>query len=103
LDVLHDHTGAENAIAAADLAERVTTFLGEPVSEREIRQAIHDLRHVEKPVCSGATGFFWPACLQDVLACVDLQFRGEARSMLKTARIMRQAGNRLFGGQGRLI
>lgn len=100
LALIQEHVGSGNAIPAEALAAKATAFYNVSTSGREIRQVIHDLRQAEKPICSGADGFYWPACLQDVHTCVDLEFRG---SMLRTARVMRQAGNRLFGGQGRLI
>jgi hypothetical protein len=103
LATLKEHTGSGQAISAADIAGRASAFFGEPIDGRMVRQAVHDLRMAGQPVCSGPAGFFWPIALQDVLGTADLEFRSEARSMLLTARRLRQAGRVLFGGQGKLL
>ena len=99
LALLQERVGSDQAIPAETLAAKATDFYNVSVTGREIRQAVHDLRMAGQPICSGSGGFFWPVCLQDVLATADHEFRGEARSMLKTARLLRQSGRALFGGQ----
>jgi hypothetical protein len=103
LALVKEHTGSDQAIAAADLAGKASMFFGEPIDGRMVRQAIHDLRMAGQPICSSKDGFFWPAALDDVLSTADHEFRSEARSMLLTARKLREAGRVFFGGQGRLI
>ncbi len=103
LALLKEHIGADWAISAAGLASKASAFLGVAVDSRQVRQVIHDLRASGQPICSGPAGFYWPEALQDVLSTADLEFRSEARSMLQTARKLRDAGRALFGGQGRLL
>lgn len=103
LALLRDHVGAEQAISAEGLAGKVSAFFGNSIKGREVRQIIHDLRHAAEPICSGVEGFYWPAGLQDVLSTAELEFRSEARSMLLTARKLREAGRAHFGGQTRLL
>jgi len=103
LALIKEHVGTEQATPAEALAAKATAFYNVSISGREIRQVIHDLRMAGQPVCSGPAGFFWPIALQDVLGTADLEFRSEARSMLLTARRLRQAGHVLFDGQLRLI
>jgi hypothetical protein len=91
--------GADSAISAENLAGKASSFLNESVNGRQVRQVIHDLRISGQPICSGQNGFYWPASLQEVLNTADHEFRSEARSMLATARALREAGRRLFGGQ----
>src|SRR5271157_314380 len=83
--------GVNTAIGADSLASKASTYFGRPIHSREVRQTIHDLRMLDLPICSGAQGFFWPDCLQDVLETANSEFRGEARSMLLTARKLREA------------
>jgi hypothetical protein len=103
LSLIQEHIGFLNAIPAETLAVKASAFYNVSISGREIRQVVHNLRQAENPICSGAAGFYWPVALQDIFICTDYEFRSQARSMLLTARKLRQAGNRLFGGQGRLI
>lgn len=91
--------GPESAISADRLAREASVFLRSSIDNRTIRATIHDLRLSGQPICSGPTGFFWPSSLNDVLVCADLEFRGEARSMLYTARKLREAGRSMFGQQ----
>ena len=102
LAVLRDRVGSANAITAAELAAKVSAFEGRKVDGREIRDTIHNLR-TSQAICSGPAGFFWPASSQDVFQTADVEFRSEARSMLLTARKLREAGRRMFGNQGRLF
>jgi len=99
LAAIREHTGQQNAITAADLAAKASTFEERPVDGREVRLVVHSLRLLSQPLCSGPAGFFWPASLSDVLNCANFEFRSEARSMLQVARIMRRSGKALFGGQ----
>jgi hypothetical protein len=103
LAVLQGRVGVINAISAADLASKASAFYNVEITGREIRQVVHDLRISGQPICSGSNGFYWPDSLQDVLRTADLEFRSEAKSLLQTARKIREAGRRLFGGQNRLI
>lgn len=95
--------GAGLAIGSAALADRAMSLFNREISTREVRQAVHNLRAEGQPICSSGAGFFWPASLQDVMRCVDLEFRSLARNELLTARRLRDAGRRLFGGQWRLL
>jgi len=103
LALLRERVGVDQAISAADLAAKATAYYGDAIGEREVRQIVHDLRLEGQPICSSGDGFFWPASLQDVLDTAEREFRSHARSMLMVARRLRQAGNRLFGGQGKLL
>jgi hypothetical protein len=95
--------GAGVAIGSAALADKATSLFNKEIRTREVRQAVHDLRAEGQPICSSGAGFFWPASLQDVFQTVDVEFRSLARSELLTARLLRDAGRRLFGGQWRLL
>jgi hypothetical protein len=103
LALLRERVGTDRAISVDRLVAEVSGFYNNVLNEREIRQIVHDLRFSGEPICSGPSGFYWPDTLQDVLACADHEFRFSARSMLLTARKLRQAGKALFGGQGRLL
>jgi hypothetical protein len=103
LALLRKRIGTERAISVDRLAADASIFYGNTLNEREVRQIVHDLRFSGEPICSGPSGFYWPDTLQDVLVCADHEFRSAARSMLLTARKLRQAGKALFGGQGRLL
>ena len=95
--------GVGFALGSAALADRAMQLFNRDISTREIRQAVHDLRAEGQPICSSGAGFFWPCCLQDVMQTVELEFRSVARSELLTARLLRDSGRRLFGGQWRLL
>jgi hypothetical protein len=103
LAVLRDRVGAVNAITAADLAAKASAFEVRKIDGREIRDIIHGLRLAGHCICSSSVGFYWPSCLQDVLGCVNLEFRSEAKVMLRVSRIMRESGRRMFGGQASLL
>jgi len=103
LALLRKRVGTDRAISVDKLAAEASVFYGNAINEREVRQIVHDLRFSGQPICSGPSGFYWPDTLQDVLDCADHEFRPAARSMLLTARKLRQAGKALFGGQGRLL
>ena len=103
LALLQEHSGADHTIPAEVLASKASTFFDAKITVREVRPVIHDLRQASNPICSGQNGFYWPGCLQEVLSNADNEFRFEARSMLLTARKLREAGRLLFGRQGRLI
>ncbi|MCL4473529.1 MAG: hypothetical protein M1455_06270 [Actinobacteria bacterium] len=58
------HKGQKHAIKAPALA----ADLG--ISDREVREIIHDLRVTGEPICSGAHGFYWPVSREDAGPCI---------------------------------
>jgi hypothetical protein len=103
LALLQEHSGADHTIPAEVLASKASTFFDAKITGRDVRQVIHNLRQAGNPICRGQQGFYWPAELENVFACANYEFRSEARSMLLTARKLRNAGRALFGGQHRLF
>jgi hypothetical protein len=95
--------GIDNAIGSLGLADRAMRLFNKKISTREVRAAVHNLRAEGLPICSSGAGFFWPARYEEVLQTVERSFRVLARSELKTSRLLRDSGRRLFGHQERLL
>jgi hypothetical protein len=103
LSTIRERVGSDSPISVNVLAGKTSAISGKLVSGREVRQIVHNLRISGQPICSGPAGFYWPDSLQDIIRTADLEFRSEARSMLQTARKLREAGRVLFGRQQRLL
>lgn len=92
-------SGPETSISAAELARRASLFAGEKIGRSTVRALIQRLRISHSPICSGQSGFFWPATQEQVFRSTDRELRGPSRKMLKITRIMRADARALFGNQ----
>ena len=50
LALVQERVGAVNAISAADLAAKSSTFYNAEITGRDVRQVIHNLRQAENPI-----------------------------------------------------
>ena len=95
------HTGEANAISSKSLAGWLKSvgFENVPDLQRVTREHIRQLRQEGVAICSRAgRGYFWPASLEEVEA-THQYLDTIAKDQLFTAKQIREAGIRMFGGQ----
>jgi hypothetical protein len=107
---LAHHVGRENRISRwALVAEVFGTDIPEwerndqhPL-DRQMREAIREMRRAGIPICSDSSGGYWRAGnINEVLTAAE-KLRRRAKDLLATASDMEQAGRVEFGGQMELI
>lgn len=70
------HYGCSKAVSSGELEAALC------VSSREIRAAVNTLRTHGQPICSGETGYFYPANALEVSRCIR-QLDGRIRNIQK--------------------
>lgn len=109
LHALKDCEGHENRISREELVRKATYYWWIYVSkddkapgERRVRSIIRELRRNGALICStgGTKGGYWvPTSLGEVLYFVTTELVNRAMDLLVTAKRMRDAAVRKFGGQ----
>ena len=103
LSELQRHVGRPNAVGRYPLLQQVNRALRDPLSERELRAIIHDLREKGEPICSaGGVGYWYPANPKEVMETAD-ELESKAKSMLRIKSVVKRAGILKFGRQQELL
>ncbi len=103
LCILANHQGRENAISAECLLAIMRNHGWDLPALNALRGLIHDARQQGHVIASSGAGYFLPLTLDEALESIRLRLMDPAADQLRTARIMRRAAIRQFGGQLRLI
>lgn len=99
LRVLSFHNGRENAIGRGAMVETLKAH-GFDVSERQARQAIHDMRREGHLICSAPGengGYFMAESRRDVDEFIDREIHPKAMDLLETEKSIRESAKRKFG------
>lgn len=99
LRVLSFHTGKKNALGR-DLLVAGIHLEGFDVSERQVRQCIHDLRRKGYLICSAPGeegGYFMAANWEEFEEFCQRELHPKAVNMLETESAMKEAARKQFG------
>ena len=107
LEVLKGHAGKENRIGRRFLRSRISmkitgraTGLRINPTDREMRQAIKDLREEGHLICSSSgSGGYWMAADYGEAMDIEIDYRKRALSCLMTASKIRKSARKYFSGQ----
>ncbi|MEJ5201402.1 MAG: hypothetical protein WHV66_04130 [Anaerolineales bacterium] len=99
LRVLESRRGRQNAIGRNELTALVQR-LGQPASERQVREAIKQLRRQGYLICSapGADGgYYWANTLEEYREFRNMEYAAKIADMSETLRMMDSAAEKIFG------
>lgn len=99
LRVLDFHVGREAAISRSGLVMALGQ-VGFPVSEREARQVVNELRKAGEPICStgGEGGGYWRAAdWQELNAYIEHELHSRAVDLLEQESALRREAERVWG------
>jgi len=101
LYVLNFHQGKANAIARAELLHQLKAHGCKNLDERVMRQAIHDLRTVDRElICSAGGprgGYYYPANWAELNEYLEREVRPRALDLLEQEKILRGEAERIWG------
>jgi len=105
LIILEDRRGRDNRISRANLLGAVRGEVDDSVKDREMRDAIKDLREQGHLICSTSAkgGGYWMAGDYNDVMAIHEDYRKRALSCLMIASRIRKSGRENFGGQMRMI
>lgn len=99
LRALEAHRGRKNAIGRNRLTEAVRR-LGQPASERQVREAIKHLRRQGYLICSAPGddgGYYWADTLEEYYEFRRMEYAAKIADMSETLRAMDRSAERIFG------
>ncbi|GAP11773.1 hypothetical protein BECAL_02966 [Bellilinea caldifistulae] len=99
LRVLESRRGRRNAIGRNELTAMVRR-LGQPASERQVREMIKQLRRKGYLICSAPGedgGYYWADTLEEYQEFRKMEFAAKIADMSETLRAMDQSAERIFG------
>jgi len=99
LRVLESRRGRQKAIGRNELTALVRR-LGQPASERQVREVIKHLRRQGYLICSapGADGgYYWADTLEEYREFRNMEYAAKIADMSETLRKMDQAAEKIFG------
>lgn len=99
LTIIKTFVGRSNAIAGKEL-HSLLQISCISITQRQMRDLIHEMRNQEIPICSeSGVGYWWPATPEEVIKFVEREIESRAKSLFTTASKVRKGIPNVFGPQ----